>query len=129
MKRIIGLIAVISLFFTTGFSIWAASPVFSAHTYLSAQSLKDREAELGIETKDDMEVFSINGNETTFVFEYRDESSDLIFEVASSKKLSGSEMFLSKTNTGFKVSAKIENETEVGSMYLLMTIPDVWTVG
>ena len=66
MKRIIGIIAVMSLFLTTGFTAYATSPIFSAHTYLSAQSLQEREAELGIETKDDKEVFSINGNEKFF---------------------------------------------------------------
>ena len=129
MKRIIGIIAVLSLFLTTGFTTYAASPVFSAHTYLSAQSLKEREAELGIETKDDREVFSINGNEKSFAFEYTNKSSDLIFEVSSSDKPLGSGMSLSKTNTGFKINARIENETEIGSMYLSMTMPDAWTIG
>lgn len=129
MKRIIGIIAVVSLFLTTGFTAYATSPIFSAHTYLSAQSLQEREAELRIETKDDKEVFSISGNEKFFAFEYADESADLIFEVTSSNKSLESEIFLSKAKAGFKVNAKIENETEVDSMCLSINMPAAWRVG
>lgn len=91
---------------------------------LALKNIKQMEAEIGIETKADSEVFQVKEQAGELLFKYTEESGDIYF----SRSVSPNTTALKKIDTGFVVETSIMSDVSQNASELNVALPNNWSI-
>ena len=131
MKNFRHVIITISVIISLTFLLNINSFAFNAHKALSAHYLQNVEESLGIETKDDSEVFKIEGDTKEFHFNYVSEAEHIDFFADRRVTLASTQeniQSLTEVNSGFCLNSTISADEQWEFNGLEVELPDKWSI-